>query len=49
MRRMRLLVALLTLLAILAACGAGGSSRKKCTKGKPCGNTCIAMDKTCHK
>jgi hypothetical protein len=19
-----------------------------CTKGKPCGNTCIAMDKTCH-
>lgn len=20
-----------------------------CTKGKPCGNSCIAMDKVCHK
>jgi hypothetical protein len=21
---------------------------KVCTKGKPCGDTCIAQDKTCH-
>ena len=22
---------------------------KACKKGKPCGNSCIAQDKTCHK
>ena len=30
----------------------GGAAEGKgphCTKGKPCGNTCIAMDKVCHK
>jgi hypothetical protein len=21
----------------------------RCTKGKPCGNSCIAKDKVCHK
>lgn len=28
--------------AVLAKCC------KVCTKGKPCGDTCIAQDKTCH-
>jgi hypothetical protein len=30
----------------------GGAAEPKgphCTKGKPCGNSCIAMDKVCHK
>ena len=31
----------------------GGSAAETkgphCTKGKPCGNSCIAMDKVCHK
>ncbi|HEY0940325.1 MAG TPA: hypothetical protein VGE08_09535 [Steroidobacter sp.] len=28
----------------------GGAARccKVCTKGKPCGDTCIAQDKICH-
>lgn len=25
-----------------------GRCCKVCTKGKPCGDTCIAQDKTCH-
>ncbi|MGH7022118.1 MAG: hypothetical protein ACREEB_00855 [Caulobacteraceae bacterium] len=29
-----------------AAPGVGGPH---CTKGKPCGKSCIAMDKVCHK
>jgi hypothetical protein len=29
---------------ILAACGGGG-----CSVGKPCGDTCIAENLTCHK
>lgn len=26
-----------------------GGSSKHCVKGKPCGNSCIAVNKTCHK
>ena len=36
----------------MSSCLSGGSAETKgphCTKGKPCGNTCIAMDKVCHK
>jgi hypothetical protein len=28
---------------------AAGTKVPHCTKGKPCGNTCIAMDEVCHK
>ena len=28
--------------------GSAGAQGPHCTKGKPCGNTCIAMDKECH-
>jgi hypothetical protein len=36
----------------MSLCLSGGSAETKgphCTKGKPCGNSCIAMDKVCHK
>lgn len=36
----------------MSSCLSAGSAETKgphCTKGKPCGNTCIAMDKVCHK
>lgn len=36
----------------MSTCLSGGAAATKgpqCTKGKPCGNTCIAMDKVCHK
>jgi len=36
----------------MSSCLSGGSAETKgphCTKGKPCGNSCIAMDKVCHK
>ena len=36
----------------MSSCLSGGSAVTKgphCTKGKPCGNSCIAMDKVCHK
>ena len=35
----------------MSTCLSGVSETKgpHCTKGKPCGNTCIAMDKVCHK
>lgn len=26
-----------------------GNAAPRCKKGKPCGNSCIAMNKTCHK
>ena len=32
--------------AAAAAAPAGGAPN--CKKGKPCGKTCIAMDKVCH-
>ena len=31
-----------------AAAQTGGGA-PKCKTGKPCGNACIAMNKTCHK
>ena len=36
----------------MSTCLSGGSAETRgphCTKGKPCGNSCIAMDKVCHK
>jgi hypothetical protein len=36
----------------MSSCLSGAGSETKgphCTKGKPCGNSCIAMDKVCHK
>ena len=35
----------------MSTCLSGGSETKgpHCTKGKPCGNSCIAKDKVCHK
>ena len=36
----------------MSTCLSGGSAETKgphCTKGKPCGNSCIAKDKVCHK
>ncbi len=30
----------------IQGCGGGG---KDCDKGKPCGDTCIAENETCHK
>lgn len=35
----------------MSSCLSGGAETKgpHCTKGKPCGNSCIAMDKVCHK
>jgi psiF repeat len=36
----------------MSTCLSGGSAETKgphCTKGKPCGNSCIAKDKVCHQ
>jgi hypothetical protein len=36
----------------MSSCLSGGAAETKgphFTKGKPCGNSCIAMDKVCHK
>ena len=36
----------------MSSCLSGGAAETQgphCTKGKPCGNSCIAMDKVCHK
>jgi hypothetical protein len=36
----------------MSACLSGGSAQTKgpnCTKGKPCGNTCIAANEVCHQ
>jgi hypothetical protein len=36
----------------MSSCLSGGAAETKgphCTKGKPCGNSCIAQDKVCHK
>lgn len=40
----RLLLAVVTLIALPAAADA----QRRCVKGKPCGNTCIAVSKTCR-
>jgi hypothetical protein len=33
----------------LLACGGSDDSGKTCSVGKPCGDTCIAKDLTCHQ
>jgi hypothetical protein len=35
----------------MSSCLSGVTETKgpRCTKGKPCGNSFIAMDKVCHK
>jgi hypothetical protein len=36
----------------MSSCLSGAGAETKgphCTKGKPCGNSCIAMNKVCHK
>jgi psiF repeat len=34
----------------MSSCLSGAETKgPHCTKGKPCGNSCIAMDKVCHK
>jgi hypothetical protein len=36
----------------MSSCLSGAGAETKgphCTKGKPCGNSCIAKDKVCHK
>ncbi len=51
----KLVVSLLSVF-MLAACtpavsggGGGGGCCRVCTSGKPCGDSCIARDKTCNK
>ncbi|CAA7615282.1 SH3 type 3 domain protein (fragment) [Magnetospirillum sp. LM-5] len=39
----------LLLTVIVALSLAGPALAKTCTKGKPCGKSCIAVSKTCHK
>ena len=37
--------------SFMSSCLSGGSAETKkphCTKGKPCGNSCIAKDAVCH-
>src|SRR5690606_32842978 len=34
--------------ALLAVAAADATAQKRCTKGIPCGNTCIAANKTCR-
>jgi len=36
-------------LALVALFAANAAEAKTCTKGKPCGKSCIAVDKTCRK
>jgi hypothetical protein len=53
--RRGVLIALLAFTSIAATpltsskCGAQTRCCKICTKGKACGNSCIARDRTCHK
>jgi hypothetical protein len=35
--------------AMLTATLGTASAGPNCTKGKPCGNSCISKDKVCHK
>lgn len=37
------------LLALAVALAAPQAEAKNCTRGKPCGNSCIARNETCHK
>jgi len=44
MKRLLLLLAVAALITLPASADA----QKRCVKGKPCGNTCIAANKTCR-
>jgi hypothetical protein len=38
--------------SFMSSCLSGGGAETKrphCTKGKPCGNSCIAKDAVCHQ
>ena len=39
---------LILAVACLVAFPVVADAQKRCVKGKPCGNTCIAVNKTCH-
>jgi hypothetical protein len=39
---------ILALSACIPSAGGGGYCCKYCSAGKPCGNTCISSNKTCH-
>jgi len=39
---------LLFAVALLVALPASANAQRRCVKGKLCGNTCIAVSKTCH-
>lgn len=41
---MKVLISLILILMMV-----GPAEAKTCTKGKPCGKTCIAVTKTCRK
>lgn len=43
--------AVLGVVMVLGGCGGGDDDDggKTCVTGKPCGNTCIAANLTCHK
>jgi hypothetical protein len=42
---MRYIIAIAVAVVMLA----GTAEAKNCNKGKPCGNSCIAVTKTCRK
>ena len=45
---MRVLLRLLALGALLAVLPSFADAQRRCVKGRPCGNTCIAVDRTCR-
>ena len=45
---MRTQSAIVSVLACMLAFPTSLSAQKRCVKGKPCGNTCIAANRTCH-
>jgi hypothetical protein len=44
----RPLFAALAIASVVAAAPSSLEAQKVCRKGKPCGNTCIAVTRTCH-
>lgn len=42
-------IALLAMLVLCLTTAASSSEAANCKKGIPCGNSCIAASKTCHK
>lgn len=37
------------LVVVIAALSGAADAAPNCKKGKPCGNSCIALDKVCRK